>query len=120
MPVKQLIRHFSCWCLVGEFQCGRSEPVDIDNGNEAVGKDTPNRRIGLKSFELTHESGLRFMHDSTSSEPKGLTDSRCWSLPVIREVRPIFAFRVSRELVSIACFLFMEGVINPLVPENEQ
>jgi hypothetical protein len=57
MSVKQLIRDFSGWCLVGEFQCGRSEPLDVDNRNEAVGENTSNRRIGLKSFELTHESG---------------------------------------------------------------
>ncbi len=57
MPVQQLIRDFSGWCLVGEFQRGRSEPLDIDNRDQAVRENTSNRRIGLKSFELTHESG---------------------------------------------------------------
>src|SRR5713101_1559060 len=57
MPVQQLIRHFSGGRLISKFQRRRPEPLDTDNGHQAVGENTPNRRIGLKSFELTHESG---------------------------------------------------------------
>ena len=36
---------------------GKSEPLNIDDRDEAVGKNTSNRLLGLKSSKLTHENG---------------------------------------------------------------
>jgi hypothetical protein len=40
VPVQQLIRNFSCRCLICEFQCRRSKPLYVDDVNEAVREDT--------------------------------------------------------------------------------
>jgi hypothetical protein len=50
----ELVRYATCRVLIGELQSLRAEPVDGDNGDQAVRQDPANHAVGLNVFECGH------------------------------------------------------------------
>jgi hypothetical protein len=55
--IQDLVAHAAGWILVGQFQGVVAVPLNIDDGDECLGKDAPDSDIGLEIFEF-HEPDL--------------------------------------------------------------
>lgn len=51
---EQSVFNFACGCLVGQLKGRRTEPLHVDNSDQAIGQDAPQGGIGLDVFEFGH------------------------------------------------------------------
>ena len=65
LAVDQLVAEPTAGVLVGQFDHGRAEPLDVDDRDQAVGQDAPDRGPTGQIFKPCHAS------------PVGITTARC-------------------------------------------